>query len=431
MADNREVGEDRASETQNKRTDNATPSDRRSGLLDIKINLSNPEPTAGSEFTVYVLVTNPFDVPIWPFPPQVFLPSEVKPSFSTEKFQDSIQNLSSLLSQAAKGKVTPAIDDEFRNPLQLKKKLKMKDVLRYLARRTIKLNEKIVELEKKIDILRKKRKEKVLGKSFVEKQEIFEKDSEFKQLQEEESIYLKEINSSREEINALTTQLVILTGSSAIITDSDLNISNLRVDSKIYVQAKGDVNLKLATTQLVTLNSSLDLGTALQPGNTVVYSIALTTTKTLFFRPIQYILQYSINFSFTSIEYESTLHTNTIAQTLTIRAPIFSVMSGAAVGGFAGAFANILQKIDRISSGNDALAESWLQLGVTLVVSVILSVMAVVFLARKSDTQSLVSVEDFWGGLVIGFLVGYTGTSFFDSLAGIDVPAVDVSQFGN
>ncbi len=430
MVENRAPDEDRISETKNNRSNHANTVEHRSGLLDIKINLSNPEPTAGSEFTVYVLVTNPFDVPIWPFPPQVFLPSEVKPSFSTEKFQDSIQNLSSFLSQAAKGKVAPTVDDGFSNPLQLKKKFRMKDVLRYLARRTIELDEKIVEIERKLDLLGKRKKEIVDGKSFAEKQEIFNCNPEFKQLYEEESIYLEGINSIREEINALTTQLVILTGSSAIVTESDLNISTLRADSKIYVQAKGDVNLKLATTQLVTLNSSLEPGTALQPGNTVVYSIALTTTKTLFFRPIQYILQYSINFSFTPIDDESVLHTNTIAQTLTIRAPIFSVMSGAAVGGFTGAFANMLQKLDRMSS-TDTLTGGWLPLGVTLVVSVILSVMAVVFLARKSDTQSLVSVEDFWGGLVIGFLVGYTGTSFFDSLAGIGSPTMDFPKLSN
>ena len=39
------------------------------GLLDIRVLLSTPTPTAGSEFKVYVLVTNPFDVPIHTSPP--------------------------------------------------------------------------------------------------------------------------------------------------------------------------------------------------------------------------------------------------------------------------------------------------------------------------------------------------------------------------
>lgn len=59
---------------------------------------------------------------------------------------------------------------------------------------------------------------------------------------------------------------------------------------------------------------------------------------------------------------------------------------------------------------------------VTLLVSVILSGIAIIFMVRKSDTQSFVSVEDFWGGLLIGFLVGYTGASFFQDLTGINNP---------
>ena len=37
------------------------------------------------------------------------------------------------------------------------------------------------------------------------------------------------------------------------------------------------------------------------------------------------------------------------------------------------------------------------------------SIAVVVAFARKSSAQPLVSVEDFWGGLVIGFTVGYFG----------------------
>jgi nitrate/nitrite transporter NarK len=56
---------------------------------------------------------------------------------------------------------------------------------------------------------------------------------------------------------------------------------------------------------------------------------------------------------------------------------------------------------------------------ITLVTAIILSIIAIIFTARKSETQSFVSIEDFWGGLLIGFLIGYTGTSFFDNLTNI------------
>jgi hypothetical protein len=49
----------------------------------------------------------------------------------------------------------------------------------------------------------------------------------------------------------------------------------------------------------------------------------------------------------------------------------------------------------------------------TVILAMILSAIAIIFLAGKSDAQSFISVEDFWGGILVGFMIGYTGTSFF------------------
>jgi hypothetical protein len=84
------------------------------------------------------------------------------------------------------------------------------------------------------------------------------------------------------------------------------------------------------------------------------------------------------------------------------------------VGGAAGYFVNLLQNMA------NNLAPVSVNNIIALISTIILSAMAVVFLARKSETQALISVEDFWGGLVIGFLVGYTGVSFFEGLAGLE-----------
>lgn len=55
----------------------------------------------------------------------------------------------------------------------------------------------------------------------------------------------------------------------------------------------------------------------------------------------------------------------------------------------------------------------------SLLLAVILSGAAVVFTARKSEAQSFVTVEDFWGGLLIGFLIGYSGTAAFTDITGV------------
>jgi hypothetical protein len=43
---------------------------------------------------------------------------------------------------------------------------------------------------------------------------------------------------------------------------------------------------------------------------------------------------------------------------------------------------------------------------------------AIIFSARKAEAQSFVTVEDFWGGLLIGFLIGYSGTTIFAKITG-------------
>ena len=86
-----------------------------------------------------------------------------------------------------------------------------------------------------------------------------------------------------------------------------------------------------------------------------------------------------------------------------------------------GAVARILQLVPKVS-----LIDSI----VSIFAATILGGMAVVFMARKSDAQSFVSVEDFWGGMLMGFLVGYTGTTFFESLTGVTNPAAKPAGIG-
>ena len=40
--------------------------------------------------------------------------------------------------------------------------------------------------------------------------------------------------------------------------------------------------------------------------------------------------------------------------------------------------------------------------------------MLVVTFARKKDSQPIMTIEDFWGGVLVGVLAGYTGKSILD-----------------
>lgn len=393
------------------------------GLLDIQVTLSNPVPTAGSEFTVYVLVTNLFDVPIWPESPQVFLPSELKTVSRAKPIGESVKSLEVLLNEAASGQISQSRSNywviQTRWPfIQHEPTLGIQSNVKYLASRVKTLDEKLDELEKSRGETEASISQATKGKTVAEQTEMYQKDENLKEQLAKLSHLVSDIEETRKRLTEIRSSLVALTGSAAMITDGDLTISNVALSDSLYVQAKGNIRIESTLKGPVALDSSLRPGVdALQPGNTAVYSLALTTKSSLFFRPIQYMLQYSINFSFDQGRTQT--HTNAANQPLTIRAPITSVMAGAVAGGLAGYLASTLQKLNQASPGQPLIG-NWTPLILTLIVTVILSAMAVVFLARKSETQSLISIEDFWGGLVIGFLVGYTGTKAFESLSGIN-----------
>jgi hypothetical protein len=386
------------------------------GLLDIKVQLSTPSPTAGSEFTVYVLVTNLFDRPIYPESPQVFLPSELRPAKVSLSPQESISSMSALLNQIADGEIPDSIQPERRRLFsKLFKPDDIKEQLKYMAQKAIELDQRIDELEKKRRELQTQINDATAGKPMSERIQLLKEDPTISGLANEDTEYARQITETTQRSTTLKTQITNLTGATAVVTENDLKLSNFSFTGRMYIQAKGDVQLESATSPSLQAldSSSLRPGDALQPGSTAVYSLILTTKNSLLFRPVQYALQYSLNFSF-NLERKK-IFTNTASQQITIRSPIVSVMFGAVLGGIAGFLATFLTKTSQASAG---FAINWAELLISLVVTSILSAMAVVFLVRKTETQSLISVEDFWGGLVIGFLVGYAGTTAFESLTG-------------
>ena len=53
---------------------------------------------------------------------------------------------------------------------------------------------------------------------------------------------------------------------------------------------------------------------------------------------------------------------------------------------------------------------------ITLIGNLLLAIVVVVAFARKRDTQPILSIEDFWGGLFIGAMTGYTGKSALNQI---------------
>jgi len=169
----------------------------------------------------------------------------------------------------------------------------------------------------------------------------------------------------------------------------------------------------------IKAESSLPDNCALQPGSTAVYRFVLNVKKSIIFSPAKYNLQFNVNFNFypnnTSAPTNGNVFSNTTGYSISIKPSVNSIVFGAILGGILGAFA-------RLFKNNPSFNFPSIMTVINMVlVSLILSAVSIVFLARKSDQQSFISVEDFWGGLLIGFFVGFVGTSFFDSTSGAGI----------
>jgi hypothetical protein len=361
------------------------------GLLDLDVELSTSDITAGNEFTIFVLVKNPFSKPVWIQEVNVSLPSDlqrlddkeseriakeaesshqhaIEEKERTEKLEASIESLG--------GDVREVIDQLKSNPAS--------DISRQLN-----------GLEFEVDRLKDK----------------------FEDLRQGES-RLNIIGSA--EIG----QIKIGSHFSKIDLESkneDQQTPNQIKVSQIEVYEPWLIHEQQTLSRTVSLKSSLPANTALLPGSTAVYTVILNVKRSLVFTPTKYRLQFYVNYSFVppipeqsnqSLQSDSVC-TNTIAHTLSIRPSVYSVIIGSTFGAAIGATARLLQATTVLSLPS---------IVVSLILSIILGGVAIIFMARKSDTQSFVSVEDFWGGILIGFLVGYTGVSFFEGITGTSIP---------
>ena len=140
----------------------------------------------------------------------------------------------------------------------------------------------------------------------------------------------------------------------------------------------------------------------LLPGNSVVQHFVLKVTNWLTFTPLAHTFQIQVRY-----EMDGNKHIDTVPYALNIRAAIGSSLIGSICGSVLGSLVNNKIVITDLGTAFRAL-----------LTSSIFAIIIVVAFARKSSVQQIVSVEDFWGGMFIGFLIGYSGESFISTIIG-------------
>lgn len=136
----------------------------------------------------------------------------------------------------------------------------------------------------------------------------------------------------------------------------------------------------------------------------------------LFFTPGQYditvITKYWVNEGLPGEDYR----TVTKSVLLPVSAPQFVILFGAAIGGLIAYF--IFPKAGRHIKRSERLSLRLIRQIAGVFGAMLMSVIVTILLSRISETQFVikVTVNDFWGAIVIGFVANYGGSKILDMI---------------
>jgi hypothetical protein len=150
----------------------------------------------------------------------------------------------------------------------------------------------------------------------------------------------------------------------------------------------------------------------LQPGDSVIQQFVLRTKQRLLFTPLTHTFHIQVSYSEVGDKSpKGVVHSRTLPFELSIGADLWAIMAGGVVGAIGGA---LLKTLTAASTSNPSPTLASFLLAAAI--AVIASAAVVIGFARKASAQPFVSIEDFWGGTLVGFSVGFIGYDQFSSL---------------
>jgi len=200
--------------------------------------------------------------------------------------------------------------------------------------------------------------------------------------------------------------------------ESSLSELKQILDSKIEDDSlKEEVKTKLnniVSEQIRKLNDFLDESITLQPNNSTVYIFTLMTKKNFFFRPSKYELHIELFY-----EKESVENTENCPFPFIVDSSMESISLGAVFGNILGFVAKDINSEKQILNYiTERDSNLMVLLILSLISSIIISVFGVLIFKRKKDVQGIVTIEDFWGGMLLGFIIAFAGYSFIENYIG-------------
>lgn len=329
------------------------------GQLKYSINSSSQRIESGKEFSISISVTNPFDVPVQINSVTTKLPIEFT-DVMKEKFEEQKLLLENKITTILKSNVDTV------NSAEGHKKNMRKVVI-----------DECLRLFPFGSVL-------IAGNAVAE--------------------YIKASNAS---------SAASICDIADIITEEDVNrISNsIRSGKNSKEQFEGEM-FKLLNEKMAHLKKNLEQSVILQPGNSSVYVFTLRTNKALFFVPSAYTLHLQIQY-----EVDGAINQDVIDYSFFIGSSLNSMIYGSVIGSIMGYLVkDIFQDKTMISIISSFNFISALSYTLFLGANVILGIITVILFSRKKDVQPILAIEDFWGGVLLGFIVGYGGKSFIEQI---------------
>lgn len=143
------------------------------------------------------------------------------------------------------------------------------------------------------------------------------------------------------------------------------------------------------------------------PSETSSYSFKALVSRWLFASGGEIVFPGSIKYRF-----KEKIHFAPFEVCFVLRPPLIANGLGAALGAILGSSARGLR-----DSGAEFFQHPSLEFLAATSLAAILAIVAVIYSSRRTgESQPIITVEDFWGGLIAGFSVGYLGHEFFQRL---------------
>lgn len=150
----------------------------------------------------------------------------------------------------------------------------------------------------------------------------------------------------------------------------------------------------------------------LQPGSSIMIDAPMKTKSWLLATPRKHKIDFWISYKLGS---DPRVHSETVPVQFDARPALQSVAIGAVLGAFFGSLAQELLRGGALPAANDSAGV--FRVIIRFAVAMLLGGIGVIFVSRRTAVQALpIGVEDFWGGFLTGFLVGWFGSDFFKGL---------------